>query len=669
MTAQEILKKHWGYDEFRMVQQNIIDSINAEKNTMGIMPTGGGKSVCYQIPAVMKEGLTIVISPLISLMQDQENNLNNIGISAKSLTSFNTPEEQDMIKELAINNEIKILLVAPERASSVLTFLKKHKTTISQFVFDEAHCLSQWGHDFRPSYKVIAEKIKKLNIPTLALTATADHRTMEDLQEQLNVNKEETFISGFNRPNIHLSSATKKGDGYDQIKEVVYKRRNDSGIIFTSTKKEADDLHAQLKRDGFSVGKYHSDMKLEDREKAQVGFMNDKIKLMVATTAFGMGIDKSDIRFTIHSSMPYSIANYAQEFGRAGRDGEAAEAIIFYKFSEVNSRLAFMDGFKHKDNGMGILKFREVADVVTSNNCLRTAISKKFGEELDHDCGHCSSCNAKQNNIGDPYNLDTSKFAHAFLETMDKNKLTIGSTVEVLAGSNTATIKSASLNKDSNYGMFKKDDDGKAITIEEIKHLASQLVYQDYIATTVNKNGRFVSVSNKVDTIGREAYKTKEDIKLDFSRYILPHELNDPKISVPKTVKLVKIKKEVVSRARTISPIKVEQKVEGSSRYTRKEVVNEKANMSDVKNQDLFLALTEARVKIADRLRIPASEAYKVISDKALVNISNSEPTDRRSLESVDGIDKDVSRKHSLWILNEIKEFNSNKHEISLYNS
>ena len=665
MNSKEVLKKYWGYDEFRMVQSNIINSINENSNTLGIMPTGGGKSVCYQIPAIMKEGLTVVISPLISLMQDQEKNLNKIGISARSLTSSNSIEEQNLVKDLAKNNELKILLVAPERASSIITLLKKSKTNIAQFVFDEAHCLSQWGHDFRPTYKLVAEKIKSLDIPILALTATADHRTMEDLQEQLNIDRSRTFISGFNRPNIHLSSTTKKGDGYDQIKEVVYKRKNDSGIIFTATKKEADELHAKLKRDGFNVGKYHADMKNEDREKQQNLFMTDKTKIMVATTAFGMGIDKSDIRYTIHSSMPYSVANYAQEFGRAGRDGEAAEAIIFYKFAEINSRLLFMEKYKEKDQGMGILKFKEVVDVVSSTSCLRTAISKKFGEELEQDCGHCSSCDAKQHNIKEPYTLDLSKFGHDFLETMDKNKLSVGTTIEVLAGSNTVTIKSSGLKSDKNYGKYAKDDKGKSITLEEIRHLANQLVYQNYIETTFYTPNRYSAPLpiNKVEEYGRNTYLNKDKIELNFTRYILPHEINDPKIKVPKKVSLEKIKKDEVTKPIYKRAIEVESKKEGTPTFVKKEIINESLNTKDIKNIELYTSLLEARTKIASRLRVPEHEAYKIISDKSLAIISNEEPNDRRSMENI--VDKEIVRKHSTWILNEIKEFNLKNNEIN----
>lgn len=657
MTAKEILKKHYGYDEFRMVQENIINNANKNINTLGIMPTGGGKSVCYQIPSLMKDGLSIVISPLLSLITDQMEGLRKANIPSASLTSNTTKEEKEKVYDDISKNKIKILMMTPERAMTVINLLQRKNTNISQFIFDEAHCVSQWGHDFRPSYKEVAKQIKEIGLPILGLTATADSRTKEDLQQQLDVKEQDTFISGFNRPNIHLSAITKKGNGYDQIKEVVYKRRKESGIIFAATKKEADSLYSQLKSDGFNVGKFHADMKPEDKEKAQDDFMSDKVKLMVATTAFGMGVDKSDVRYTIHSSMPYSISNYAQEFGRAGRDGGEAEAMIFYKYSDINQRLNFMKSLKDQEERID--KFKEVVDVVISTDCLRTKISKKFGEHLDEDCSKCSACDSKSYGLKPHIKIDSTKFAHNFLNLMDKYDLSIAATIEVLAGSKSKNTEN--FRKVSEFNSFSKDLHKKAITLEDLKHLANELIYKGYIDSEIYKDkSDFVKVNNIISKLGKDTIKNNAKVELAVPNYILPHEINDIKIKVPK-----KIKQEHNTTYKTTKNTKVDNVIVESKKINNlitkpKPIVVKDSNIDLSKldiNKELYQSLLTYRDSIVEKFKIPKDEAFKVIPNQVLVEIAKFEPTTRKELEEIKGIGKEISRKHSHWILETIENF------------
>lgn len=624
----EALKKYYGYDDFRMVQEKIINQAMNGNNVLGIMPTGGGKSVCFQIPAILKDGLTIVISPLISLMEDQVMNLKEKNINADTINSKTTVKDKDIIYKSIENNDLKMLFISPERAEATLNLLTRKNTNISQIVFDEAHCLSQWGHDFRPKYKETADLIRKeyKDKPIIALTATADSVTREDIQLQLDIDSKSTYISGFDRPNIHLSSIEKSGSGIEQIESYLKARDGRSGIIFAATRKEADSLHEELRAKGYNVGKYHASMTMEQREESQNNFMSDKVKIMIATTAFGMGIDKPDIRFVMHSSMPYSISNFAQEYGRAGRDGKESEATILYSFSEINKRMSWM---KSDNDIRGVRRFQEVVDVITGNGCLRTKIASKFGENLSNDCGKCSSCDSKLLNQNELSPIDKNDFTKSFLTLLSKNKMTYTAAIETLIGSNTVNVRRFKGNKTEHHGKFKNDLNGNKLVIKDIRDFAQEIIYNGYIDAQKVYSGAIIY---KISDKGRDIVNGNTEIEIETSNKITIEQLIPPKL-------------EFDNSAKTIEKIKVSDSI--------------------IENQDLFNILLETRDDVLNKLRVNKNNYDDYIKKSDLILISNVMPNSRKELEDIDGIDKSLSRNHSTWILKTLdgfkKELETNK--------
>lgn len=649
-TARELLKEKWGYDSFRMIQENIINTYNSGENTFGIMPTGGGKSVTYQIPAMMSDKLTIVIIPTKSLMDDQVRGMKAVGIDAETLHSGTSMEEKERIYNRLLKNEVGIFAISPERAVNTINYLKRKGVEIGQYVFDEAHCLSQWGHDFRPGYKEAATIIAKEGLPILALTATADVHTKEDIQEQLGIKEENTFIAGFNRPNIHLAAVYKKGNGYDQIKKVILNRQKDTGIIFTNTKSECDKLYEKMKKDGFNVGKHHSDLTEEMKERMAKNFMDGKIRIMVATTGFGMGIDKSDVRYVIHNSMPYSVADYAQQFGRAGRDGKESEAIVFYKYSEVNT--AILRREKSQD-WQGLERIREVTDIISSDDCLRIKVSEKFGEKIEDDCGKCSNCDAREMDLNSHLNLNAGEFGKDLLTLMVKDdRISISKGIDILSGSKSSLIKE--YKKWPEYKKYAKDNKRKNIVVEDLKQMASELVYRGYINMKPIE-GVDHGFTYEITDLGKKAVNNEAKVELTLPNYQLPQEIDKTQIKKLTTSNRATstVSKKTTTKQETIkAPIKevVIEKVP-------KEIKVEKFDISKVENIDLFNILKNKREFVATSLGVKKEEAYKIVSDEVLASISNKLPETRNDLVEIEDIPQLVTRRHAHWIMSTIKDF------------
>ncbi|MBI2269232.1 MAG: DNA helicase RecQ [Bacteroidetes bacterium] len=395
VRAKEILQNQFGYSSFRLNQEMIIQNVLNGKDTFVLMPTGGGKSLCYQVPALVFEGLTVVVSPLIALMKDQVDALRVNGINAAFLNStLSYSQQEDIISQLQ-NNEIKLLYVAPERLVGTevnfIQFLKK--LNVSLFAIDEAHCISQWGHDFRPEYRSLSQLKKQFpSTPVIALTATADELTKNDILERLDLNHPQVFVSSFNRENIHYFVEPKR-NYFDRLVDYLNRHESYAGIIYTLSRDGAESLALKLQREGFSAKPYHAGLDKEVREKHQEEFLRDDIRIIVATIAFGMGINKSNVRFVIHADLPKNIESYYQETGRAGRDGLKSEAILYYGAGDVIKLRHFATIENNPDQTRILLdKLGQMARLCEIRSCRRKYLLNYFGEEAPATCGSCDVC-------------------------------------------------------------------------------------------------------------------------------------------------------------------------------------------------------------------------------------------------------------------------------------
>jgi ATP-dependent DNA helicase RecQ len=394
-NIHQILQEKFGYSQFRLEQEEIINNVLEGKDAFVLMPTGGGKSLCYQIPALVLDGLTIVVSPLISLMKDQVDALKLNGIEAACLNSSVSISEQMDIFEKLRRNKIKLLYLAPERffgkESQFMDFLKTIK--LSLFAIDEAHCISSWGHDFRPEYLMLSKLREEFKqTPIIALTATADDITRKDIVEKLGITNARTFVSSFNRANIHYFIEAKK-NSYERLVKYLRSKPDESGIIYVLSRKSTEELAANLRLEGFSVRPYHAGLDKKVKDENQELFIKDKVKIIVATIAFGMGIDKSNVRYVIHMDLPKNIEGYYQETGRAGRDGLLSEAILFYSIADLTKmkKMVETDGNQaHSDLMVG--KLNKMAEYCEAKTCRRKFLLNYFGEEFPDNCQSCDSC-------------------------------------------------------------------------------------------------------------------------------------------------------------------------------------------------------------------------------------------------------------------------------------
>ncbi|MDR6941896.1 DNA helicase RecQ [Mucilaginibacter pocheonensis] len=395
MTPQQALQKYFGYSNFRHQQETIIQHVLNKQDVMALMPTGGGKSLCYQLPAILLNGLTIVISPLIALMKDQVDSLNVNGIPAAFLNSAQTPEEQRQLVEKLKNSQVKLLYLAPERLfgteNKLVPFLKT--LNVVQIAIDEAHCISQWGHDFRPEYLMLAQlKNEFPNVPVIALTATADKLTQKDILEKLNLHKPAVFVSSFNRHNITYRVVPKK-NCFKQLIAFLNERPDESGIIYCLSRKSTESLAEDLKNEGFAAEAYHAGMSNEAKAKNQEAFLRDDVKIIVATIAFGMGINKSNVRYVVHVDLPKNIEGYYQETGRAGRDGLASEALLLYSPGDAGKlqHFARIEGNEEQSRIM-LNKLNDMVRYCQLQSCRRQYLMNYFDEAFPPNCGSCDVC-------------------------------------------------------------------------------------------------------------------------------------------------------------------------------------------------------------------------------------------------------------------------------------
>ena len=388
--ALKILKSVFGYDEFRPQQWEIINSILNNKDALVLMPTGGGKSLCFQIPALLNEGLTIVVSPLIALMKDQVEGLKGNGVKADYFNSSQTDEEHKRVIGCLESGETKLLYVSPEKLISDAFYPFLQTLNISLVAVDEAHCISSWGHDFRPEYAQLGRLRDRFKgVPFIALTATADKLTKKDIITQLQLKNPGVFISSFDRPNLSLTVLPGKKK-FDVILNFVNQRKGESGIIYCLSRKATESLAAKLKAQGFLAAAYHAGLQNQERQKTQEDFINDEVKIVCATVAFGMGIDKSNVRFVIHHNLPKNIESYYQEIGRAGRDGLPSDTVLFYSYADVIQLKQFVEQSGQKD--FQEAKLKRMQDFTEARICRRKVLLAYFGEVLEKSCGNCDVC-------------------------------------------------------------------------------------------------------------------------------------------------------------------------------------------------------------------------------------------------------------------------------------
>ncbi|GAB3816193.1 DNA helicase RecQ [Pontibacter rugosus] len=591
--AREALKLYFGYEQFRPMQEQIIESVLQGQDVVVLMPTGGGKSVCYQVPAVVQPGICVVISPLIALMKDQVEALLVNGIPAAYLNSSQNSEQQYQIENQCLEGKLKLLYVSPEKllSSGFMSFLNRIK--VSLFAVDEAHCISAWGHDFRPEYTQLkALKSQFPSIPVIALTATADRLTQKDIQEQLHMHSPNVFVASFDRPNINLTVKPGK-DRFNRITDFLARRQGQPGIIYCLSRKATESLADKLKRSGYNATFYHAGMTANQRSKAQEDFLKDDVMIVCATVAFGMGIDKSNVRWVIHYNLPKNIEGYYQEIGRAGRDGAKSDALLFYSYADVmNMRGMLQENQNEAQTELQLVKLERMQQFAEAAACRRRILLQYFGETMQKDCGNCDICR------NPPTRFDGTLIAQKALSAIARTqeRVNMGLLVDVLRGARNAQVLQAGFDKVKTYGA-----------------------------------GRDVST-------------------LDWNRY-LHQMLNEGLIEMAYdqgyTLKLTEQSKQVLFENRKVQLVKFEE--------TRQEepAVKVRPKRELIKDA-LFEKLRALRKSIADENGVPP---YVVFTDTTLQEMAAEKPTNKIAMLAISGVGAQKFERYGDTFITEIIDF------------
>lgn len=593
--ASKILKQYFGYDSFREGQEELVGSILEGQDTFGIMPTGAGKSICFQVPALIMDGITLVISPLISLMKDQVEGLNQAGVHAAYLNSSLTAGQYQKALGFAKEGRYKIIYVAPERlvTDSFLDFaLHAH---ISMLVVDEAHCVSQWGQDFRPSYLKIVEFIGRLpKRPVIsAFTATATKEVRDDIIDILLLQNPKVVATGFDRPNLYFAVQSPK-DKYGAMKNFLELHPGQSGIIYCLTRKYVEEVYERLGEEGFSVTKYHAGLSDIERKANQEDFIYSRAEIMVATNAFGMGIDKSDVRFVVHYNMPKNMESYYQEAGRAGRDGEAAECILLYAGQDVVTNQFFIDNNKDNQELDEVTRqlvaqrdrerLRKMTFYCFTNDCLRDYILRYFGEYGSGYCGNCTNCLSQFETV------DVTEIARSIVGCVQSSRQRFGTTVivDTVHGANTAKIRSYHMDANPHYGELAK------IPTHKLRKVINHLQLYGYLHVT-NDEYAIVKLTEKSEAV----LLGEEQISMKMAK----------EQEHPAKVKREKRRKGVLSGL-------------GDMEFTEAE-------------EKLFERLRALRTEIAREEKVPP---YIVFSDKTLIHMCLLKPKTKAGMLAVSGV-------------------------------
>ena len=600
----QTLKTYFGYDSFRPLQEEIIRHILDGNDALVLMPTGGGKSICYQLPALLREGTAVVVSPLISLMKDQVEALCANGISAGALNSSNDETENAALRRACTEGRLKLLYISPEKLLAEANYLLRDMH-ISLFAIDEAHCISQWGHDFRPEYAQMGILHQQFpNVPIIALTATADKITREDIIRQLHLNHPRTFISSFDRPNLSLTVKR----GYQQkeksktILDFIARHPGESGIIYCMSRSKTESVAQMLQKQGIRTAVYHAGLSPSLRDEAQDDFINDRVQVVCATIAFGMGIDKSNVRWVIHYNLPKSIESFYQKIGRAGRDGLPSDTLLFYSLADLILLTKFAT--ESGQQNINLEKLQRMQQYAESDICRRRILLSYFGEIADHDCGNCDVCK------NPPERFDGTVIVQKALSAIVRTDQQIGTgvLVDILRGNMSPEVVG------KGYQQLKTFAAGRDVPARDWHDYLLQMLQLGYFEIAYNENNHL-----KITSAGSDVL---------FGRA---------------TARLVVIRREETNETKR-----------GRKRKATVPAQELPLGLPNTENEALFEALRKLRKRLADEEALPA---YIVLSDKVLHLLSTSRPTNLEEFGNISGIGEHKKKKYGKEFINLIRKY------------
>ena len=606
MDIFSVLRQYFGYTSFRQNQEEIIRHVMSGNDALVLMPTGGGKSICYQIPALSMSGIAIVISPLISLMKDQVETLRSNGIEAEALNSGNDVTADTVIRRKCMAGQIKLLYISPEKALAEIDYLLKN-IHISLFAIDEAHCISQWGHDFRPEYTqlgILREKFP--DVPMMALTATADKITRHDIIEQLKLKNAREFVSSFDRPNLSLSvkRGYKSAEKMHFILNFIKARPHDAGIIYCLSRKTTEKVAADLRKKGIQAAAYHAGLSNLERSQTQEQFKNDQLLVVCATIAFEMGIDKSNVRWVIHYNMPKSIESFYQEIGRAGRDGAPADTVLFYSLADIIQLTEFARQSGQQDVNMG--KLKRMQEYAESSVCRRRILLNYFSEQTDHDCGNCDVCD------NPPKRFDGTRYVQMALSAAKRTneEIRVSTIIEILKGMRSPSVMRHGYDQLKTFGV------GCDISLNDWQDYLLQMLQMGFIEIAYNDSNKV-----KITDIGNDVLygrKTAELCVIDHSAKEEPKKKPRLRLEIP-----------------TIT-------IPGLPSTT------------GIEDPKLFEALRQLRKECADAEGFPP---YIVFSDKVLHSLATIKPISIEQFGNVAGIGEHKKGKYGERFVSLIKKY------------